>query len=247
MTYGEDSSSAVYESIDDYYTPEPEQPQAPTQPAVDTSKFVPVEQYQQLEQQFQQIQPQLETVNRLQQAFAPQQQPIDPQQQAAIDKVNELINAQLSPLQQQIQETHKNNLLEFAIQNGIATNARDGENWVYGAYGELVEKATAGDANAYNLAMQLGNAWQSGNYNQVQQFLKQNLNTINGYLQNTRYAVKQPVQSQTIGQSFTNNAFPNNTLTPQSYEQQINEATQKGDWNRVNQLQSEMLKAIRGR
>jgi DNA repair exonuclease SbcCD ATPase subunit len=226
MTYGEDSSNAVYESIDDYYTPE--QPAQPEAPVIDPNNFVPREQYQQLEQQFQQIQPQLETVNRLQQAFAPQQEQIDPTQQAAINKVNELISQQLSPLQQQLENTAKSNLLEYAVQNGIARNERDGENWFYGAYGELVNKASQGDANAQNLAYQLGTAWDSRNFNQVQQILKQNLPRINNYLADTRYAINKPVQSQTIGQSFSNQGFPGSQDAYTQYQNIMNEVKQIG-------------------
>ncbi len=223
MSYGQDSSNAVYPDNEDYYpsTTEPQEGQSVEQnneqnpqPGFDPNKYVEKADYDNLKQQLDALQPQVQDIQRIKEAFNPQQKQ-DPQIEALNQLIKteaeKLVKEQLAPYQQ-TQQAMVDQQLEGISKNLGFPRASAAQHWVYAVHDELHHKGISGDASAGQIANQIAQKINNQDWLGVANFVQNNWDSINSHA--GVYSRQRPVQAQNIGQSFSNNSFQGQSSEP---------------------------------
>ena len=226
--------SDTYYDLDDNNF-EPAQQEAPAQPQIDLSKYVPIDEYKKLENQFQEIQPKLQTVDRLQQAFSPDAYKTQEElraerlEQQAIQKIEGLIKQSMTPLQEQIQAREAQELESWASDKGFF-NSKDAELWLSRTQLRMIN---SNDPVAQQLGNEIAYYWNNaikgGSYLGVKNYVDKNWDKINSYAPDK---MSSGVKGQQIGQSFSNQPFS----AQNDIQSQIETARKNGNQAEVNRL-----------
>jgi hypothetical protein len=202
MNYELDDNTSYYE-------------EAPQPPAIDTSQFVPVDKYNELEGKFNQAMPQLDYINKMQQVFSPQEKtPEELFDEQSRQFVDSRAKHHLDPVLQKIEQleqkydTARVEAFEPFVKSIGLPNVEAADQWLVQANRALYQ---SGDPALKQIAEQIATHYNSGNLGQLKQTVSQNLQTVNNYMKNHGYwALNVPTQQpQSFGQSFQNNPYAN--------------------------------------
>lgn len=211
MTYGQDSADASYEDFEGgskYFgsdSSEQAAPQEPQQPTFDPSKFVPVEQFNQVQQEVSGLKPIVEGMRNV---FAPQVPQLTPEQKATQDWIAKQAETALNP---QIEAIKKQN--QVLIDTHLDSNAQamgfedkdEQYDWFWATSRGLGKAAQKGDQQAAQMVRTMAQLHDSGDMVSLQSFAKQNFQYLDNFA--GRLKVGANVRPQIIGHSFSNNAF----------------------------------------
>lgn len=244
MTYGQDSPDASYQ--DYFQSGENNEPSEKQQPDFDPSKYVPVDQFNELKTQYETVQPHLQTVQKLSEVFNPQTPQYTQEELAQFQRMQQVAQVTLNPELEQIKQR-----LEYQDQMYLGNVAKEFnvtpkqlENWYYYAQAELEDAfVQKNDQQAGYLSKQIVALNQSGNKPALVEFIRNNMDKISGYTQ--QWQLKPQVRGQQIGHGFNNSPFRGDELNPQEFEQQIKQAAESGDFAKARALQEKMREQIK--
>lgn len=225
MGYGEQSSDAVYESSNDYFTDSSQQEQQVEQKTQEQAapQIDYAQKYNEVQQQLTALQPKLEVLNRLETAINPAQQ-IDPQQKAVNDfiaaQAAQALNPQIEQVQKQYEEMVLTQVDDWAASKGFM-DGQEALDWLMVVQHPIRAKAQQGDAQATQLLQNIVQLNNSQNWLGLQRYVEKNWNSINQFAGN--YARKAPVQAQMIGQNYGNNTFTQSQATFSQLQEQAAE------------------------
>lgn len=239
MTYGQDSNISSYDDSglwEDSPQIQDQNTQTQTQiPAFDPNKFVPVEKFQQVEQELNQLKP---TFERLQNAFNPNQQPqLSQEEQNTNNFLNNFFENQAKAKgfmsRAEFQEALElREVGKWAEQRGIGDEV-DADLFYQSTFRRL-QRDSASNPTLNNIANNMATLYNNKQYSQLTKYLDSNLPK-----QYWNGANSQP-QAQTVGQSFSNNPFSQTA----DYKTRLDQARRAGDTTAVNQILGEWGKSI---
>lgn len=252
MEYGQPSNSAEYDD-DSYFEPAGKEKEGDAQPdsvpAFDPGKFVPKEQYEQLEQWKRQVEPKLGVLDRLQKAFESEQNGgVSPEQKAQLEQfvqgVRTAVNPELEALKTE-QQHIVNNYLETAAKELGFENRWEAEDWYFVVQRNLENAfVTKGDQQAGAFSKQMYDFYTNNQHLPLMQFARQHFDYLNNFA--GKMKITPPVRSQVVGQSFVNSPFNRQTLqSPADYSQALAKARQDGNQAEVQRLLGEMEQFVR--
>lgn len=239
MTYGQESTDSLWDDSVDT-SQQGLETQQPQQPQLDPNKYVPVEKYQELEQNFNSIQPKLEQLDRLGQVFNPQQQ--QPQYTPEESAIVPVLQKLLAPVFQQQQEQREAESQEYLedVAKQYGTRGSQLTNWFYLTQDEMSHAyKNNGDQEAGNLAYKMAQLNQKGDVKGLVRFVQQNIDKINGYAPMKLPNMPRP-QAQSFGHGFNNTA-----MNPvDDIKAKVEAARKAGNQAEIQRLSQEYMNSI---